>query len=499
MMKHSAAITASAALAVLCLGSPWADAGIINVSGQVELIPPPPSVDFGDLQSDTVARVFSERQGLTLPTSVSVDSTAPGAYDSVSSLTPGVLPAGTSVDSYLVHAEPASPDGLFRYIGSITFNTDVLALIVLNPNLKNSDAILGAPGTLYSSGALRDLELNPSGAFADSVVLSPDRRTVSFDFRTQPGIDEFRLVTAAVPEPSTLSLLALGGATLGVWQFWRARQRRVACHPRRFRLAVLARGRHPCLREERGNTKKRHSAAVAVSAALAVLCLASPASLAGLITNGGFESYGGVGNSNIGAGLDGWTIGGGGIDLVPPSVGPQFYWQPEEGVVSISLNWTSPGTITQAVATTPGQLYALSFFMAAEIRGGPSLRTMDVLWDGAIVGQPTFTYTGQGPDNMGWTQFTYNVVGTGSDILAFRSTTPANFGPALDAVSLTPLGAVPEPSSVILLATGLVAGMLGKIGRGYRSSSMGVSQAPCSRPTSRPMSRVRPFSESRIG
>lgn len=232
-MNHSAAITVSAALAVLCLASPRADAGIIGVSGQVEVISPPPSVRFGDLQSDTVARVFSERQGLALPASVSVDITAPGAYDSVPSLTPGILPAGTSVDSYLVHAEPASSTGLFRYIGSITFDTDVLALIVLNPNLKDSDAILGAPGTLYSSGSLRDLELNPNGEFADSVVLSPDRRTVSFDFRTQPGIDEFRLVLAAVPEPSTLPLVVLGGAALGVGQFRLARQRRVACSRRR--------------------------------------------------------------------------------------------------------------------------------------------------------------------------------------------------------------------------------------------------------------------------
>jgi hypothetical protein len=194
--------------------------------------------------------------------------------------------------------------------------------------------------------------------------------------------------------------------------------------------------------------------AITILLTLAMLWLDGTVALAGIV-NGGFESYGGVGDSNIGEGLDAWTISGGGIDIIPPSVGTQFYWQPEEGVVSISLNWTSPATITQTISTTPGQLYALSFFMAAEIRGGPALRTMDVLWDGAIVGQPTFTYTGQGPDNMGWTQFTFDVTGTGSDLLAFQSTTPGNYGPALDAVSLTSLGSVPEPSTAVLLAIGL--------------------------------------------
>jgi Protein of unknown function (DUF642) len=193
--------------------------------------------------------------------------------------------------------------------------------------------------------------------------------------------------------------------------------------------------------------------------------LGSTAALAGIV-NGGFESYGGTGNSNIGAGLDGWTISGGGIDIIPPSVGPGHYWLPEEGVVSISLNWTSPATITQTVATTQGQLYAFSFFMATEIFGGRPLRTMDVLWDGAIVGQPTFTYVGQGPDNMGWTQFTYDVTGTGSDILAFRSTTPANFGPALDAVALTALSSVPEPSAAVLLDFGLATVALATARRG---------------------------------
>ncbi len=161
-------------------------------------------------------------------------------------------------------------------------------------------------------------------------------------------------------------------------------------------------------------------------------------SAAGQLINGGFETYGGTDpGSSIGVGISPWVITSGGIDIILPNA--PYYWQPADGVVSISLNWTSPATISQSITTMPGVAYTLRFSMAAEIRGGPALRTMDVLWNGSVVVSPSFAYTGQEPNNMGWTVFTYTVQGTGTDVLAFRSTTPANYGPALDAVSLTPV------------------------------------------------------------
>ncbi len=182
-------------------------------------------------------------------------------------------------------------------------------------------------------------------------------------------------------------------------------------------------------------------------ACAALVVLFASAARADVVLNGSFEAYGGSGNSNIGAGLDSWTIGGGGIDIVPPDL--PNYWQPADGLVSLSLNWNAPGSVTQALTTMSGQPYEVRFWMAAEIYGGPELRTMDVLWNGAVVASPSFLYTGQGPNDMGWTELSYVVEGTGLDSLSFVSTTPANFGPALDNVSVT---LVPEPSSLAALA-----------------------------------------------
>jgi hypothetical protein len=184
---------------------------------------------------------------------------------------------------------------------------------------------------------------------------------------------------------------------------------------------------------------------------LAFSLLAGAAKGQNLLVNGSFENYGGTSaNSDKGIALPGWTIGTeGGIDIVFSSDASGFrgpYWQAADGDVSLSLNWFTPDSISQNVGTQAGVTYQLSFEMAAEIFGGPALRTMDVLWDNVVVGSPSFVYSGQGPQNMGWTQFVYNVVGTGNDVLTFHSTTPDNYGPALDAVSL--VAAVPEPGVV---------------------------------------------------
>jgi hypothetical protein len=68
---------------------------------------------------------------------------------------------------------------------------------------------------------------------------------------------------------------------------------------------------------------------------------------------------------------------------------------------------------------------------------------------------------------MGWVQFSYDVVGTGSDIIAFQSKTLGGYGPALDAVSLV---TVPEPSVVALSSIAAVTLLCyrrrkGKVGR----------------------------------
>ncbi len=174
-----------------------------------------------------------------------------------------------------------------------------------------------------------------------------------------------------------------------------------------------------------------------VVSAFLISCVGLPLlSHANIVQNGSFEVFGGSGNSNIGAGISPWTIGGGGIDIVQSAT-----WQAADGNVSITLGWTAASSVTQTLTTVAGQAYEIRFSMAAEIFGGSALRTMNVRWNGATVGSPSFQYAGQGPTSMGWTEFAYVVQGTGSDVLSFVSTTTIqpNYGPAIDNVSVIPV------------------------------------------------------------
>src|SRR4051794_21610216 len=92
-----------------CLGSGASMASIAGVAGGIDVLATaPPSVKLGQLTSNTVIFAFTEQTGLTLPSDVAANITAPGTYDSAASLTPGTVVAGTVVDSYLLHADTAS-------------------------------------------------------------------------------------------------------------------------------------------------------------------------------------------------------------------------------------------------------------------------------------------------------------------------------------------------------------------------------------------------------
>ena len=166
--------------------------------------------------------------------------------------------------------------------------------------------------------------------------------------------------------------------------------------------------------------------AAAVAAPLALA--ASPANAATALINASFEDatvtfsdgYSVVNATN--QTLTGWTAGGAGVDIVDKEL-----WNADEGSRSIDLNAFNAGSISQKIATVPGQTYNVSFAMSgnpdANVVPGP--KTMNV---SAADASAPFTFDTSVEQNtttdMKWKDQTFSFAATGtSTTLTFTSTT----------------------------------------------------------------------------
>lgn len=171
----------------------------IDVQGSVTFLPvPPTSVDDSALESNTEIIVFKESQNIPLSTAISVSDLAPSGSSLRNPEAP--LPAGQAVTSHLIHFDPVGTSNNITLSGSVTFSDDIMATIFDPPLLNASDAVVGVPGTIYSTAINRGLD-GPS----DSISLSPDRRTLNFALQATNGVDQIRVITAGSVEVIDIS------------------------------------------------------------------------------------------------------------------------------------------------------------------------------------------------------------------------------------------------------------------------------------------------------
>ncbi len=189
---------------------------VASTTGAVASTPPPASIVWNALQSDSQISLIQERLGaiVAAPLAVDVDGT-PGLYDQASDRKPGQILAGSHVDVHLLHFDPFNNP--VRLSGSVTFNRPIVGLSFTLATLLASD-VLGAAGTVYptaGNSSFREFELSPGTVVGDLAEISPDRRTLSVDWGVTEYYDELRVFTA-VPEPAAVVEFATAAVALGL-------------------------------------------------------------------------------------------------------------------------------------------------------------------------------------------------------------------------------------------------------------------------------------------
>ncbi|MFI2620307.1 choice-of-anchor C family protein [Streptomyces sp. NPDC018584] len=154
------------------------------------------------------------------------------------------------------------------------------------------------------------------------------------------------------------------------------------------------------------------------------------------VDDGGFEYPAAPVNAfqsfQSGESIGPWSVSRGGVDLIG-----RGYWQAADGGQSVDLNRLSPGTVSQTFATTRNRTYTVTYALAGNVNGAPSVKTGRVLVDGAEEQRFSFDTTGKSHASMGWSTQRFAFVATGENTtLTFSSTTPGANGPAIDKVKI---------------------------------------------------------------
>ncbi len=193
----------------------------LTLTGDVNMVFPPASVQANDRTNNRRALLFTEQANTVLTHNLRVEAYLAGEYNSSSAVVGRTLGTGRAITSLFLHADisddAASPTVMS---GSISFDQKILGVIF--GDFRQSDPLVGAAGTAYEAAAGHGVDLGNQ----DSFRISNDRMRLDFDFFVSGITDQMRIILAGnaplavqenpIPEPVTPTLLAMGLGSLAM-------------------------------------------------------------------------------------------------------------------------------------------------------------------------------------------------------------------------------------------------------------------------------------------
>jgi choice-of-anchor C domain-containing protein len=166
----------------------------------------------------------------------------------------------------------------------------------------------------------------------------------------------------------------------------------------------------------------------------------TPAAGRNLVADGGFEAPPVVNvptydTMSAGSRIGPWTVTSGSVDLI------DGYWRPAAGIQSLDLSGRAAGSISEQIATVPGESYLLRFALAANPECGPTVKRVQVAFGAQRI---VFSKSISSPtrSSMSWVSESHVFKATRTrTTISFTSLADSSCGPVIDAVRVTAVSA----------------------------------------------------------